>query len=84
MGRSFRLAHRRVSRIADPTPGCERGGNDQRRFLIRDPTGVRHPVVSLRGIDNLTGHASGLRTAFRINPFDQYLTTQHVLEAWLN
>jgi serine protease Do len=45
--------------------------------------GVRHPIISLLAIDNRTGHAFGLGTAFRIDPFGGYLTAQHVLEAWL-
>jgi serine protease Do len=52
-------------------------------FLVQDPFGIRHPIISLLVIDNRTGRASGLGTAFRIDPFGQYLTAQHVLEDWL-
>jgi serine protease Do len=66
-----------------PFPVSPSSGNDPRLFPIQDPTGVRHPIISLLAIDNRTGHASGLGTAFRIDPFGQYLTAQHILEVWL-
>lgn len=66
-----------------PFPVTPSPEDDLRRFLIRDPMGIRHPIISLLAIDNHTGHASGLGTAFRIDPFGGYLTAQHVLEAWL-
>ncbi|MBR1029393.1 serine protease [Bradyrhizobium liaoningense] len=66
-----------------PFPVSHSPEDDPRRFLIQDPTGVRHPIISLLAIDDRTGHATGLGTAFRIDPFGGYLTAQHVLEAWL-
>jgi len=68
---------------AMPFPVTPTPGDDPRRFLIQDSMGVRHPIMSLLAIDNHTGHASGLGTAFRIDPFGGYLTAQHVLESWL-
>ncbi|WP_441255675.1 trypsin-like peptidase domain-containing protein [Tardiphaga sp. 285_C5_N1_2] len=58
-------------------------GDDPRRFLIQDPMGIRHPIISLLAIDSRTDRAFGLGTAFRIDPFGGYLTAQHVLEEWL-
>lgn len=67
---------------AMPFPVSPAAGDDPRQFLIQDPTGVRHPIISLLAIDNHTDRVSGLGTAFRIDPFGGYLTAQHVLEAW--
>jgi serine protease Do len=66
-----------------PFPILPSPGDDPRRFLIQDPRGVRHPIISLLAIDNRTRQAFGLGTAFRIDPFGGYLTAQHVLESWL-
>lgn len=41
---------------------------------------LRHPIIPLLEIDERSGLAAGLGTAFRIDPFGQYLTAQHVLE----
>jgi serine protease Do len=68
---------------AMPFPVTPSPEDDPRRFLIQDPMGVRHPIISLLAIDDRTGRASGLGTAFRIDPFGGYLTAQHTLEAWL-
>jgi serine protease Do len=66
-----------------PFPINPSSTNDPRQFLIQDPFGVRHPIISLLSIDSRTHHVSGLGTAFRVDPFGQYFTAQHVLEAWL-
>lgn len=66
-----------------PFPITPLSTDDPRQFLIQDPFGVRHPIISLWSIDNRSQHISGLGTAFRVDPFGQYLTAQHVLEAWI-
>ncbi|QDF38816.1 hypothetical protein FJN17_15330 [Bradyrhizobium symbiodeficiens] len=65
-----------------PFPINPSSTDDPRQFLIQDPFGVRHPIISLLSIDNRTHRISGLGTSFRVDPYGQYLTAQHVLEAW--
>lgn len=83
MATASEATHLAVLERTMPFPVAPSPGDDPRRFLIQDPMGVRHPIISLLAIDNRTGRAFGLGTAFRIDPFGQYLTAQHVLEAWL-
>jgi serine protease Do len=66
-----------------PFPIRLSSADDPTNFLIHDPFGIRHAIISLLAIDDRTGRISGLGTAFRVDPFGQYLTAQHVLEDWL-
>lgn len=63
-----------------PFPIQPAPNDDEKEFLIQDPFGLRQVVIPMFEADKNTGYMAGLGTGFRIDPFGQFLTAQHVLE----
>jgi hypothetical protein len=63
-----------------PFPASPRHGDAPDQFLIQDPFNLRKQVLPVLTINRETGLLTGLGTSFRADPFETYLTAEHVLK----
>jgi hypothetical protein len=61
-------------------PASPQHGVSPNQFLIQDPFNVRKQVLPILTINRETGLLTGLGTGFRADPFETYLTAEHVLK----
>jgi serine protease Do len=61
-------------------PASPRHGDSPEQFLIQDPFSLRKRVLPILTINRATGLLTGLGTGFRADPFETYLTAEHVLK----
>jgi serine protease Do len=63
-----------------PFPIQPEAGKDERNFPVHDPFDLRTKILPLFYYDKSTELLSGLGASFKIDPFGEFLTAQHVLE----
>lgn len=61
-------------------PAAPQHGDSPEQFLIQDPFNLRKQVLPILTINRETGLLTGLGTSFRADPFETYLTAEHVLK----
>ena len=61
-------------------PASPEYGDRPEQFLIQDPFNLRKQVLPILTINRTTGLLTGLGTGFRADPFETYLTAEHVLK----